>query len=137
MPPDKDDTDVTITEKTDSYKPINMPLNDVNTDKTSIKYKTNKVSDINRQTHEPATVSLLNENHVDKQRNVKKKIQFSCDVRVKDSALHGCTLDKLSDNQESNEMGYTIEDDDDKFNDDDEQTVSLICSLYILYFSFS
>ncbi|EDW14099.2 chloride channel protein 2 isoform X2 [Drosophila mojavensis] len=120
-----DDTDVTITEKTDSYKPINMPLNDVNTDKTSIKYKTNKVSDINRQTHEPATVSLLNENHVDKQRNVKKKIQFSCDVRVKDSALHGCTLDKLSDNQESNEMGYTIEDDDDKFNDDDEQTSTI------------
>ncbi|XP_017874323.1 PREDICTED: chloride channel protein 2 isoform X3 [Drosophila arizonae] len=120
-----DDTDVTITEKTDSYKPINMPLNDVNTDKTCIKYKTNKVSDINRQTHEPATVSLLNENHVDKQRNVKKKIQFSCDVRVKDSALHGCTLDKLSDNQESNEMGYTIEDDDDKFNDDDEQTSTI------------
>ncbi|XP_017967978.1 chloride channel protein 2 isoform X4 [Drosophila navojoa] len=120
-----DDRDVTITDKTDSYKPINMPMNDMNTDKTCIKYKTNKVSDLNRQTHEPAAVSFLNENHVDKQRNVKKKIQFSCDVRVKDSALHDYTLDKLSDYQESNEMGYTIEDDDDNINDDNEQTSTI------------
>lgn len=133
MPPDKDDTDDTITDKTDSYKPINMPLNDVNTDKTCIKHKTNKVSDITRQTHEPAAVSHLNENHIDKQRNLKKKIQFNCDVRVKDSANHGYMLDKLSDNEKSNEMSYAIEDDDDAYNEATETGVSMIGSLYIPY----
>ncbi|XP_030565701.1 chloride channel protein 2 isoform X3 [Drosophila novamexicana] len=109
-----DDKDDTITDNTDSYKPINLPLNDVNTDKTCIKYKTNKVSDINRHTYEPAAVFHVNENHIDKQKKPKKKIQFSSDVRVKDSPNHSYTLDELSDKQESNEMDVTIEDDDQK-----------------------
>ncbi|XP_064547920.1 chloride channel protein 2 isoform X4 [Drosophila montana] len=109
-----DDKDDTITDNTDSYKPINLPLNDVNTDKTCIKYKTNKVSDINRHSYEPAAVFHVNENHIDKQKKPKKKIQFSSDVRVKDSPNRSYTLYKLSDKQESNEMDLTIEDDDQK-----------------------
>ncbi|KRF78879.1 uncharacterized protein Dvir_GJ10901, isoform Q [Drosophila virilis] len=109
-----DDKDDAITDNRDSHKPINLPLNDVNTDKTCIKYKTNKVSDINRHTHEPAAVFHVNENHIDKQKKPKKKIQFSSDVRVKDSPNRSYTLDKLSDKQESNEMDLNIEDDDQK-----------------------
>lgn len=136
MPPDKDDKDDTITDNTDSYKPINLPLNDVNTDKTCIKYKTNKVSDINRHTYEPAAVFHVNENHIDKQKKPKKKIQFSSDVRVKDSPNHSYTLDELSDKQESNEMDVTIEDDDQKSIVDNEPNgtkVSRVCSFVCVY----
>ncbi|XP_032593473.1 chloride channel protein 2 isoform X3 [Drosophila grimshawi] len=111
----EDDKDDTVTDNTDSFKPNKLPLNDANTDKTCIKYKTNKVSDINReiQLHEPAAVCVLNENHVENMKKPKKKIQFSSDVRVKDSPNHSYTSAKISDKPETIETGYTIEDVDD------------------------
>ncbi|XP_034488307.1 chloride channel protein 2-like isoform X1 [Drosophila innubila] len=114
-----DDKDDTITDNTDSRKPNKMLLSEANTDKPCIKYKTNKVSDINRQPHfneihEPAVLAIVNENHVDMQKRPKKKIKFSSDVKVKDSPNHSYTLDRICDKQsEANEMGYTIEDVDD------------------------
>ncbi|EDV93435.1 GH18275 [Drosophila grimshawi] len=45
--------------------------------------------------------------------NQMKKIQFSSDVRVKDSPNHSYTSAKISDKPETIETGYTIEDVDD------------------------
>lgn len=119
MPLDKDDQDDTITDNTDSYNPNKLLLNETNIDtKPCIKHKTNKVSDINRHPrfNEPAVFAAVNENHVEVQKK-QKKIKFSNEVKVKDSPNHSYTLDKICDKQaEADEMGYTIEDVDDKMN---------------------
>lgn len=134
MPPDKDDKDDTITDNTDT--------DSCKANKPCIKYKTNKVSDINRQQphfnneiHEPAVLTTVNENHVEnvnvKQKKPKKQIKFSNDVKVKDSPNHSYILDKICDDK----AGYTIEDVDDtsKSNMDivDPDGVSAVVLIYI------
>ncbi|KAH8312287.1 hypothetical protein KR044_010084 [Drosophila immigrans] len=95
----------TITDKANKLLP-----NEANTtDKPCIKYKTNKVSDINRQPHF-IEVHIENEKETDtatatattKQKQ-RKKIHFSNDVKVKDSPNHSYTLDKIFDEQAENE----------------------------------
>lgn len=93
MPRDKDDKDDIAEDNKDSPRP-----NEVNTDKPSVIYKTNRVSDINR----PAQ---FKENHVEETTRQKKKIHFNNDVKIKDSPNHGFTLQSL----QAGEMGYTIE----------------------------
>lgn len=81
---------------------------EVNSDKPSIKHKTNKVSDISRQT-QLNELPAINENPIEEPKRQKRNIHFNNDVKVKDSQNHGFTLDKICDDSLRSEMGFTIE----------------------------
>ncbi|XP_030373588.1 chloride channel protein 2 isoform X2 [Scaptodrosophila lebanonensis] len=126
VPPDKDDKDercVVAEDKKDTLKSNHVPFSDVNIDKPSIRYKTNKVSDISRTASKINLSELnnqdlkpaINDNHIEPTKKKVRKIKFSNEVKVKDSPNHGYTTDKISDSElETNDCGYTIEDVDEK-----------------------
>lgn len=124
---DKDDKEDIADDNRDSHR----PLNEVNSDKPSIKHKTNKVSDINCQ-------APVNENHIEEPKRQKKKIHFNNDVKVKDSPNHGFTLDKICDDSLRSEMGFTIEEIADPSADEDNPAaaVSVRFTGYPLRLSF-
>lgn len=124
---DKDDKEDIADDNRDSHR----PLNEVNSDKPSIKHKTNKVSDINSQ-------APVNENHIEEPKRQKKKIHFNNDVKVKDSPNHGFTLDKICDDSLRSEMGFTIEEIADPSADEDSPAaaVSVRFTGYSLRLSF-
>lgn len=120
---DKDDKDDIAEDNRDSHR----PLNEVNSDKPSIKHKTNKVSDIQ-----------FNENHVEEPKRQKKKIHFNNDVKVKDSPNHGFTLDKICDDSLRSEMGFTIEEIADPSGDEENPAAAVSDCFpgYLLHLSF-
>lgn len=120
---DKDDKDDIAEDNRDSHR----PLNEVNSDKPSIKHKTNKVSDIQ-----------FNENHVEETKRQKKKIHFNNDVKVKDSPNHGFTLDKICDDSLRSEMGFTIEEIADPSGDEENSAAAVSARFpgYLLHHSF-
>ncbi|XP_023034140.1 chloride channel protein 2 isoform X2 [Drosophila willistoni] len=96
----KDIKNILETENKDSFKYIEQNLDQPTT--ASIKCKSNKVSDINRI-----------------EQKKTRKIQFANEVKVNNSPNNSYTLDmdmqdKLSNNIESETLGYTIEDIDEK-----------------------
>lgn len=120
---DKDDKDDIAEDNRDSHR----PLNEVNSDKPSIKHKTNKVSDIQ-----------FNENHIEEPKRQKKKIHFNNDVKVKDSPNHGFTLDKICDDSLRSEMGFTIEEIADPSGDEENPAAAVSARFpgYLLHLSF-